>query len=46
MGEGQWMAAWDGKTEDEFPVARGVYLVHIVGGGLNVTLKIVVKPRP
>jgi len=46
MGDGQWMAIWDGKTRDEFPVARGVYLVRITGGGgLNATLKIVIAPH-
>lgn len=46
MGDGQWMAIWDGKTLDEFPVARGVYLVRITGGGgLNATLKIVIAPH-
>jgi hypothetical protein len=43
VGNGQWQAVWDGKTEDEFPVARGVYIVRVTGGGLNDTLKVVVR---
>jgi hypothetical protein len=43
MGNGQWRAMWDGRTEDEHPVARGVYLVRVEGGGINETLKIVVR---
>ncbi|MEK7475133.1 MAG: hypothetical protein AAB152_05805 [Candidatus Coatesbacteria bacterium] len=42
-GSGQYVVRWDGRTEDEFVVARGVYLVHILGGGLNEVVKVVVK---
>jgi hypothetical protein len=40
---GQCLATWDGRTEDEFIVARGVYLIRVSGGGLNQVLKVVVK---
>ena len=43
IGGGQVSVIWDGKTEDEFPVARGVYIVRVVGGGLSDTLKVVVR---
>lgn len=44
MGRNQLIAKWDGRTEDEFLVARGVYLVHVTGGGLKgTTLKVVIK---
>jgi hypothetical protein len=43
VGSGQYVVRWDGRTEDEFLVARGVYLVHILGGGLNEVAKVVVK---
>jgi len=43
IGGGQVSVVWDGKTEDEFPVARGVYIVRVTGGGLNDTLKVVVR---
>jgi flagellar hook assembly protein FlgD len=43
MGDGQWRVVWDGRTEDEHPVARGVYIVRILGGGLSETLKVVVR---
>jgi uncharacterized repeat protein (TIGR01451 family) len=43
IGSGQFLVTWDGKTEDEFPVARGVYLVHVSGGGITALLKVVVK---
>ena len=43
IGGGQVSVVWDGKTEDEYPVARGVYIVRIIGGGLNDTLKVVVR---
>jgi hypothetical protein len=42
MESGQWLASWDGKTEDEMPVSRGVYLIRITGGGLDERLKLVV----
>jgi hypothetical protein len=42
-GEGQWQTVWDGKTEERETVARGVYLVHVTGGGLDEKLKIVVR---
>ena len=43
MESGQWLASWDGKTEDEMPVSRGVYLIRVTGGGLDEALKLVVK---
>jgi hypothetical protein len=43
MGAGQLVASWDGRDEKGRPVARGVYLVHILGGGLNEVVKVVVK---
>ncbi len=43
LGRDQFVAEWDGRTEDDFTVARGVYLVHILGGGLSEVLKVVVK---
>jgi hypothetical protein len=43
VGSGQYIVVWDGKTEDEFPVARGVYIIHIQGGGLNETVKVAVR---
>jgi hypothetical protein len=43
LGGGQWLVTWDGKTEDELPVARGVYLIRVSGGGLNDVLKVVVR---
>ena len=42
-GSGQYVVAWNGRNEDEFVVARGVYLVHVRGGGLSETVKLVVK---
>lgn len=43
LGGGQWLATWDGKTEDDFVVARGVYLIHVKGPGINSVSKVVVK---
>ncbi|MEK7474689.1 MAG: kelch repeat-containing protein [Candidatus Coatesbacteria bacterium] len=43
MGPDQFLVKWDGKTEDEFDVARGVYLVHVKGGGITALLKVLVK---
>ncbi len=44
LGRHQLIATWDGRTEDEFLVARGVYLVHVTGGGLKGTvLKVVIR---
>jgi hypothetical protein len=43
IGGGQVMVIWDGKTEDEFPVARGVYIIKVDGGGIRETLKVVVR---
>jgi hypothetical protein len=44
LGAGQFAMVWDGRTDEGRPVARGVYLVRVVGGGLRVTLKVVVRP--
>jgi hypothetical protein len=42
-GHGQLLVTWDGRTEDEQAVARGVYLVEVTGGGLSRTvLKVVI----
>jgi hypothetical protein len=43
MESGQWLASWDGKTEDEMPVSRGVYVIRVTGGGLDERLKLVVR---
>mgnify|MGYP001578408792 FL=1 len=43
LAEGQWLVSWDGKTEDEMPVSRGVYVVRVSGGGLDQRLKLVVR---
>ena len=43
MGHGQFLVQWDGRSEDEFPVARGVYLVQVRGGGISQILKVLVK---
>jgi len=43
MESGQWLASWDGKTEDEMPVSRGVYLIRVTGGGLDERLKLIVR---
>jgi hypothetical protein len=43
LAEGQWLVSWDGKTEDEMPVSRGVYVVRVTGGGLDERLKVVVR---
>jgi len=44
IGGGQLLVTWDGMTDDEFPVTRGVYLIRITGGGLGtVVLKVVVR---
>ena len=42
-GSGQYVVRWDGRSDDEFIVARGVYLIHVQGGGLNQVLKVVVR---
>jgi len=34
---------WDGRTDEGYAVARGVYLISIRGGGIRELLKIVVK---
>jgi len=43
MGPGEWRVTWDGMTEGGRPVARGVYIVLVMGGGLNERLKVVVR---
>jgi len=43
LGGGQVSITWDGRTEDERPVARGVYIILVAGGGLNARLKVVVR---
>lgn len=43
LGRDQFIAEWDGLTEDGFKVARGVYLVQVLGGGLSQVLKVVVR---
>jgi len=44
IGGGQILVEWDGRTDDEFVVTRGVYLIRITGGGLSpVILKVVVR---
>ncbi len=43
IGSGQFTVKWDGKTEQGYVVARGVYLVHVRGGGLNEVLRVVVR---
>jgi len=43
MESGQWLVSWDGKTDDEKPVSRGVYVVRVTGGGLDERLKVVVR---
>jgi len=43
MGPGEWRVTWDGMTEGGRPVARGVYIVLVTGGGLNERLKVVVR---
>lgn len=40
---GERRASWDGLTGDGFPVARGVYLVVVEGGGVSAVLKVVVR---
>jgi hypothetical protein len=42
-GSGQYLVVWNGRTEDEFVVARGVYLIRVLGGGLREVVKVVVK---
>jgi hypothetical protein len=42
-GRGQFLVQWDGRSEDEFPVARGVYLVDVKGGGIHEILKVLVR---
>jgi len=44
IGGGQILVEWDGRSDDEFLVTRGVYLIRITGGGLSpVVLKVVVR---
>ena len=43
MGQGQWTVKWNGTTEEGYVVARGVYIVHVSGGGISAILKVVVK---
>jgi len=43
MDSGQWQVSWNGRTEDEKPVSRGVYVVRVTGGGLDERLKVVVR---
>jgi hypothetical protein len=43
LTDGQWLMTWDGRTEDEAPVSRGVYIVRVTGGGLDERLKMVVR---
>jgi hypothetical protein len=43
FGRGQFLVEWDGRSEDEFPVARGVYLVDVKGGGIHKVLKVLVR---
>jgi hypothetical protein len=43
LGAGQVALTWDGRTEEGERVARGVYLVSVSGGGISVTLKLLVK---
>ncbi|MEK7474769.1 MAG: hypothetical protein AAB152_03950 [Candidatus Coatesbacteria bacterium] len=42
-GRGQFLVEWDGLSEDEFAVARGVYLVDVEGGGIHQILKVLVR---
>ena len=43
FGRDQYLVQWDGLTDDEFPVARGVYLVDVSGGGIHEVLKVIVR---
>ena len=43
ISDGQFLATWDGRNDDNDYVARGVYLVHVQGGGLNSVTKVIVK---
>ncbi len=43
MGGGQWLVNWDGRSGDGFIVARGVYLIHVKGAGIDTLSKVVVK---
>ncbi len=43
IGGGRFEAFWDGRNGAGEAAAHGVYLVNVTGGGLNETLKVVVR---